>query len=88
MKNVATTHSISIKQDGSNPYILSSVSITGIFCLGQDRHKGMVNTVQAVLWNLATAEFLVIPPSLYHLIDTLFLNLLDLVMTMLEMTIK
>jgi molecular chaperone HtpG len=52
-----------IQEDAINPYILSSVSINGIFCIGQDRHNGIVNTFRAVLWNPATTEFMVIPPS-------------------------
>jgi len=49
--------------DDSNIYVLSSVSVNGILCLGQDRKRGRVYSFRAVLWNPATAEFRVIPPS-------------------------
>ncbi|XP_045828999.1 F-box protein CPR1-like [Trifolium pratense] len=44
-------------------YILSSVSVNGIFCLGKDTRRGIVNSFQAALWNPATAEVMGIPPS-------------------------
>ncbi|GAU43401.1 hypothetical protein TSUD_254840 [Trifolium subterraneum] len=44
-------------------YILSSVSINGILCVGQDTTRESVEIFQAVLWNPATAEYMVIPLS-------------------------
>jgi molecular chaperone HtpG len=44
-------------------YFLSSSSINGILCLGQDASRGMVSIFRVVLWNPATAEYMVIPPS-------------------------
>lgn len=44
-------------------YVLSSVCINGILCIGQDTSRGLVNSFRAVLWNPATSDFMVIPPS-------------------------
>ncbi|MCH97502.1 F-box/kelch-repeat protein, partial [Trifolium medium] len=52
-----------IQEVDSSVYILSSTSINGIICLGQDTSRGMVTIFRAVLWNPATAEYMVIPPS-------------------------
>ncbi|GAU28328.1 hypothetical protein TSUD_256560 [Trifolium subterraneum] len=49
--------------DDIGMYILSSVSVNGIFCLGKDTYRGIVNSFQAALWNPATAEVMVIPTS-------------------------
>lgn len=46
--------------DGTNIYILNSVSVNGILCLGQYRSMRF----KCVLWNPATHEFMLIPPSL------------------------
>jgi molecular chaperone HtpG len=51
------------QEDDSNIYVLCSVSVNGIFCLGQDRRRGIVNSFRAVLWNPATTESVAIPPS-------------------------
>jgi molecular chaperone HtpG len=52
-----------IQEGDSAVYILSSISVNGILCLGQDTTRGMVRIFRAVLWNPATAEYMVIPPS-------------------------
>ncbi|CAK8539348.1 unnamed protein product [Lathyrus sativus] len=53
------------QEDDSLLYILSSVCINGILCIGQDTCRGrrMVNSFRAVLWNPATSDFMVIPSS-------------------------
>ncbi|XP_058744967.1 F-box/kelch-repeat protein At3g06240-like [Vicia villosa] len=45
--------------DDSNIYIFNSVSVNGILCLGQNR----MMRFRCVLWNPATHEFILIPPS-------------------------
>ncbi|KAK2431934.1 hypothetical protein QL285_030101 [Trifolium repens] len=48
--------------DDIRMYVLSSVSVNGIFCLAKEK-RGIVTTFQFALWNPTTAEVMVIPPS-------------------------
>jgi molecular chaperone HtpG len=50
-------------EDDISVYLLGTLSINGLFCIGQDRRRGMVNSFRAVLWNPATRESVAIPPS-------------------------
>ncbi|XP_058729568.1 F-box/kelch-repeat protein At3g06240-like [Vicia villosa] len=52
-----------LQDDDTSLYILGSVCINGIICIGQKTSKGPVNSFRAVLWNPATSDFLVIPSS-------------------------
>ncbi|GAU50902.1 hypothetical protein TSUD_238700 [Trifolium subterraneum] len=58
------------QEDDTGLHILNSVSINGILCVGQDGIRGRVNSFRAVLWNPATTEFTVIPPSPYEIVPT------------------
>ncbi|CAJ2661146.1 unnamed protein product [Trifolium pratense] len=49
--------------DDVNINILCSTSVNGIFCLNQYYRGGDANKVRFVLWNPATNEFVVLPPS-------------------------
>lgn len=50
---------IEFQEDDTNIFVLSSASINGILCIGQEKIRGMVH----VLWNPSTTEFTVIPTS-------------------------
>ena len=47
------------QEDDTNIFVLSSASINGILCIGQEKIRGMVH----VLWNPSTTEFTLIPTS-------------------------